>query len=83
MRFSYLFLTALLGLAAAHPATPEVRTTPLAPQTVHLVFHAGPVQYELAIPADGKCYSTSQSFPSLSLIFFFFFFFILDHCDIC
>lgn len=57
-------LTSALGLLAGAAATPiEQRDV----QTVHLIFHGGPAQYEMAFPADGNLYPTSKiPFPKQS-----------------
>jgi hypothetical protein len=63
---------ALLGSALAAPApAPELDARggghhPA--QTVHLTFHAGPVSYSLAIPADGSFNPTNQNSLNVNLI---------------
>ncbi|KAK0619444.1 hypothetical protein B0T14DRAFT_430632 [Immersiella caudata] len=37
-------------------------------QQVHLIFRAAPVQYEMAIPADGKLYPTPKNGLNVNLI---------------
>jgi hypothetical protein len=49
-------VAATIGLMATTSAVPlEERDV----QTVHLTFHGGPAQYDMAFPADGNIYPTS------------------------
>ncbi|KAK0705530.1 hypothetical protein B0H67DRAFT_499303 [Lasiosphaeris hirsuta] len=59
---TFLLLTTVLGLAFSLPTEPAAAPAPApaAPQQVHLVFHAAPVQYDLTIPADGKFHTTKN-----------------------
>jgi hypothetical protein len=51
-------LASVLGFLASASAIPlEERDV----QTVHLTFHGGPAQYDMAFPADGNVYPTSES----------------------
>ncbi|KAL2167126.1 hypothetical protein VTG60DRAFT_1680 [Thermothelomyces hinnuleus] len=46
----------LLAMASAMPVVEERDEV----QTVHLIFHAGPAEYSLAIPADGSVHKTNS-----------------------
>lgn len=61
MKYITLALGFLAAVASARPA--EQRDEQV--QTVHLTFHGGPANYEMAFPADGKVYQTSMSPPQL------------------
>lgn len=53
----------VLSFALSALAMPEVFLDKRGYQRVNLVFHGGPAQYTMNIPADGKKYKTSrQSF---------------------
>jgi len=57
MRNPLLLVAIYSALVLSLPTEPQPKTVPPKPaQQVHLVFHAAPVQYELTIPADGKCH---------------------------
>ena len=60
MQFTLPTLAAvLLGLASAAPAAQENEAS-TAVQIANLVFHGGPAQYSLAVPADGTVVPTSM-----------------------
>ncbi|KAL2262983.1 hypothetical protein VTK26DRAFT_8712 [Humicola hyalothermophila] len=56
----FTILASVLGLVASTSAMPlEARDDDV--QTVNLIFHGGPAQYEMSIPADGNAYETNNT----------------------
>ncbi|KAK3306205.1 uncharacterized protein B0T15DRAFT_557025 [Chaetomium strumarium] len=58
-------LTSALGLLLTSASAIPLEERDV--QTVHLSFHGGPVQYDMAFPADGNIYPTNNDF-SINII---------------
>lgn len=65
-----LFLSTVAFFAGSVLALPPLEPREDRVQVAHLTFHAGPVSYQLDVPADGRPVQTSMSELPLSSPFF-------------
>ncbi|KAK4168401.1 hypothetical protein QBC43DRAFT_229028 [Cladorrhinum sp. PSN259] len=65
MKFLAVLATAILSLASASASPVEERD---AAQTLHLIFNAGPVKYNMTIQADGVFHPTFHNDLNVNII---------------